>query len=204
MYHKPWLSIGFLGIWLIVHIMEIAPRLILKAFFDTLTGDRPFRFGVLGIVIVVLASRTFHIFTIGTGAIFCARRRFTVGALLRRNLLGYILKQPGAYPIAGTTGEALNIMRDDAGEIDALIGWLVDQVAVLTYTLLALIIMLKIDARIALLSLLPLVVIILISRWTSTFAEHYRKASRGIIHCRQPCPRTGEKTPTRHCPRPLP
>jgi ATP-binding cassette subfamily B protein len=69
-------------------------------------------------------------------------------------------------------------MRDDAGEIDALVGWLADQVAVLTYTLLALIIMLKIDARIALLSLLPLVTIILISRWTSTFAEDYRKTSR--------------------------
>jgi ATP-binding cassette subfamily B protein len=176
--YKPWLSISFMAIWLIVHIMEIAPRLISKAFFDTITGDRPFRAGVLGIIIVVLASRTFHIFTIGTGAIFCARRRFTVGALLRRNLLGYILKQPGAFPIAESTGEALNIMRDDVGEIDALVGWLADQVAVLSYTLLALVIMLRIDARITLLSLLPLVAIILISRWTSTFAERYRKASR--------------------------
>lgn len=176
--YKPWLSISFMGLWLIVHIMEIAPRLILKAFFDTITGDQPFRSGVLGIIIVVLASRGFHIFTIGTGAIFCARRRFTIGALLRRNLLDHILNQPGAHAIGGPTGEALNIMRDDAGEIDALIGWLADQIAVLTYTLLALMIMIRIDARIAIYSLIPLVVIILISRWTSIFAERYRKASR--------------------------
>ena len=175
---KPWLSIGFMGIWLIIHIMELAPRLILKSFFDTLTGDQPFRFGVLGIIIVVLVSRGFHILTIGTGAVVCARRRFTVAALLRRNLLTHILNQPGAMAFPGSTGEALNILRDDVSEIDSMIGWLADQVAVFTYTAIALGIMISIDARIALLSLLPLIAVILISRLASTHAERYRKASR--------------------------
>ncbi len=175
---KPWLSIGFMGIWLIIHIMELAPRLILKSFFDTLTGDQPFRFGVPGIIIVVLVSRAFHILTIGTGAVVCARRRFTVAALLRRNLLTHILKQPGAMAFPGSTGEALNILRDDVSEIDSMIGWLADQVAVFTYTAIALGIMISIDARIALLSLLPLIAVILISRLASTHAERYRKASR--------------------------
>ena len=175
---KPWLSLKFLGIWLVIHIMEIVPRLTLKSFFDTITGDQPFRFGVLGIIIVVLISRAFHILSIGTGAVFCARTRFTVAGLLRRNLLSHILHQPGAQAVPGSTGEVLNIIRDDVGEIDSVVGWLADQIAVLTYTLIALVIMIRIDARIALLELLPLIAVILISRFASTHAERYRKASR--------------------------
>ena len=176
--YKPWQSINFLGIWLIIHIMEIAPRLILKAFFDTITGDQPFRFGVLGIIIAVLISRGFHILTIGTGAIFCARRRFTVAALLRRNILSHILNQPGAQAHQDSTGETLNIIRDDVSEIDKDVGWLADQIAVLTYTLLALGIMISIDLKIALLSLLPLIAVILITRRVSQHAERYRQESR--------------------------
>ncbi|MDF1513888.1 MAG: ABC transporter ATP-binding protein, partial [Anaerolineae bacterium] len=176
--YKPWLSINFLTIWLIIHIMELAPRLILKAFFDTITGDQPFRFGIMGIVIVVLITRGFHILTIGTGSIVCARRRFTVAALLRRNILVHILNQPGAQALPEATGEVLNIIRDDVSEIDRDIGWLADQVAVMTYTAIALGIMISINARIALLSLLPLVAVILISRLASTHAERYRKESR--------------------------
>lgn len=168
--YRPWLSLGYAGIWLIIHIMELAPRLILKAFFDTLSGDRPFRFGILGILIVVLLSRGFHIVTIGTGAVVSARHRFTIAGLLRRNLLAHILNQPGARSVPGSPGEALNTVRDDVGEVEGLIGWLVDQVAVFSYTAVALGIMLTIEARIALFSLLPLVAVILISRVASTHA----------------------------------
>ncbi len=176
--YKPWLSVGYLGIWLVIHIMELAPRLILKAFFDTLTGDQPFRFGVLGIVIVVLLSRGFHILTIGAGAVVSARHRFTVSGLLRRNLLAHILNRPGARAVPGSAGEALNTLRDDVGEVEGLLGWLADQIAVLTYTALSLGIMIAIDVRITLLSLLPLAGVILISRSASARAERYRQSSR--------------------------
>jgi ATP-binding cassette, subfamily B, bacterial len=176
--HNPGLSAAYVGIWLVIHVMELAPRLILKAFFDTLSGDQPFRFGILGVVIVVLLSRGFHILTIGAGAVISARHRFTAGSLLRRNLLAHVLNRPGARAIPGSPGEALNTMRDDVGEIEDLLGWLVDQIAVLTYTALALAIMIAIDARVALLSLLPVIAVILISRAASGSAERYRQRSR--------------------------
>lgn len=176
--YNPTLSAGYLGIWLVIHIMELTPRLILKSFFDTITGDRPFQFGLLGIVIVVLVSRGFHILTIGTGAIVSARHRFTVGGLLRRNLLAHILNRPGAQAIPGSPGEALNTLRDDVGEIEGLMAWLVDQIAVLTYAAITIGIMIAIDARITLLSLLPVIGVILISRAASAHAERYRQASR--------------------------
>lgn len=176
--YKPWWSAGFLAIWLVIHIMELTPRIGTKLFFDTLTGDQPFRFGITGIVVYVLVTRVFHIFTIGTGAIVSARQKFGVASLLRRNLLARILDRPGAKAIPGAPGEALNTIRDDVGEIEGTMGWLADQIAVMTYTLVTLGLMISIDAKIALLSLIPLVIVILISRAMATHAERYREASR--------------------------
>lgn len=176
--YKPWLSAAYFGAFLIIYIMELAPRLLSKAFFDTLTGDQPVRFGVTGVAILVFVTRAFHIVTIGTGAVVGARQKFAVSGLMRRNLLAFILNRPGAQSIPGSPGETLNTLRDDVDEVTSVMGWLADQVAIFTYAAIALTLMLRIDVRITLLSLLPLVGVILISRTVASRAERYRKASR--------------------------
>ncbi len=175
---KPWWSLGYLGIWLVIHIMELTPRIGTKLFFDTLTGDQPFRYGVIGVIVYVIVTRSFHILTIGTGAVVSARQKFGIGSLLRRNLLAHILNRPGARAVPGAPGEALNTIRDDVGEVEDTIGWIADQIAVMTYTLVTLALMIAIDAKIAILSLIPLVIVILISRAMAAHAERYRKVSR--------------------------
>jgi ATP-binding cassette, subfamily B, bacterial len=176
--YKPWLSAAFSAVWLVVHMLELAPRLIQKAFFDTITGDAPFQFGITGILMVLFVTRIMHILSIGTGAVLSAHQQFNVGALLRRNLLNHILHQPGARAIIGSPGEALNTLRDDVDEIQRVMAWLVDQISVLTYTIVTFGLMLSIHARIALLSLLPLTAVILISRTAAGHAERYRQSSR--------------------------
>ena len=176
--YKPGWSAAYLGVWLVIHMMELVPRLTLKAFFDTITGDQPFRFGVAGVIAVALSTRLFHILSIGTGAVVSARQKFTVGSLLRRNLLGHILNRPGAQAIPGSPGEALNTLRDDVKNVEGLMAWLMDQIAIFAYTAVTLGIMITINARIALLSLLPLIAVIMLSRAASSHAERYREASR--------------------------
>ncbi len=204
--YRPWLSVAFLTVWIVIHIGELAPRIMTKLFFDTLTGDQPYRFGVTGIVILVLVTRVAHIITIGTGAVVSARSKFTIGSLLRWNLLARILGQPGARAIPGSPGEALNTIRDDVGEVEMTIGWLADQIATMTHTLVTLGLMIAIDARIALLSLIPLAVVILISRAMANHAERYRQISRdshrllpAVRSTRSwaPCRRSRSPAPTR-------
>ncbi len=175
--YRPWLSVAFLTVWIVIHIGELAPRIMTKLFFDTLTGDQPYRFGVTGIVILVLVTRVAHIITIGTGAVVSARSKFTIGSLLRRTCWRASWASP-ARAIPGSPGEALNTIRDDVGEVEMTIGWLADQIAIMTYTLVTLGLMIAIDARIALLSLIPLAVVILISRAMANHAERYRQISR--------------------------
>ena len=176
--YRPWLSAAYLGVWIIVYVMELAPRLTTKWFFDTISGDAPLRFGVAGVIALVLLTRAFHILTIGTGAVVGAWQRFCVSALMRRNLLARILERPGARALPGSPGEALNTLRDDVGEIENVMSWLADQVAILIYSLIAMGLLLRIDPLIALLSLLPLGVVILVSRTVASRAERYRKANR--------------------------
>ncbi len=175
--YKPWLSAAYAGIFLIIYIMELAPRLLTKLFFDTLTGRQPAGFNLTSVIVLVLATRGFHILTIGAGAVIGARQRFAVGGLLRRNLLAHILHRPGAQAVSAP-GAALNTFRDDVDEVVGVMAWLADQIAIFTYTAIAMALMLRIDARITLLALLPLVVVILVSRATSARAERYRKATR--------------------------
>ncbi|MFP4396334.1 MAG: ATP-binding cassette domain-containing protein [Anaerolineales bacterium] len=175
--YQPWLSVAYTGLFVIIYIMELAPRLITKLFFDTLTGHQPLGFNLTSVIVLVLATRGFHILTIGAGAVIGARQRFAVGGLLRRNLLAHILHRPGAQAVSAP-GEALNTIRDDVDEVVGVMAWLADQIAIFTYTAIAMAIMLRIDARITLLALLPLVVVILVSRATSARAERYRKATR--------------------------
>ena len=105
-------------------------------------------------------------------------QKFAVGSLLRRNLLAHILNRPGAKAVPTSPGEALNTIRDDVTEVENTIGWLADQIAIATYTLITLGLMISIDAQIALLSLIPLAIVILISRTMATHAERYRQVSR--------------------------
>jgi ATP-binding cassette subfamily B protein len=182
--YKPWLSAAYAGMFLIIYIMELAPRIIPKLFFDVLTGQQSLGLNVTSIIVLVLMTRGFHILTIGTGAVVGARQRFVVGGLLRRNLLAHILNRPGrwryqgAQAVSGSPGEVLNTFRDDVNEVEGVMAWLADQIAIFTYTAIAMVLMLRIDVRITLLALLPLVVVTLVSRATSARAERYRKANR--------------------------
>ncbi len=32
--YRPWLSVAFLSVWIVIHIGELAPRIMTKLFFD--------------------------------------------------------------------------------------------------------------------------------------------------------------------------
>ena len=150
--YRPWWSVGFLAIWLVIHIMELTPRIGTKLFFDTLTGDQPFRFGITGIVVYTLITRGFHILTIGTGAIVSAPPEI-------RCRLPVAPESPRAHPQparrAGGPGRARrgtqhHTRRRRRGRVHHGLASRPDRV--FTYTAVTLGLMISINAKIALLS----------------------------------------------------
>ncbi|MDF1514927.1 MAG: ABC transporter ATP-binding protein [Anaerolineae bacterium] len=164
--------------WIALTIVELAPGFLSKLFFDTLTGDQPYRFGVTGVVILVLVSELVHLVLIATGATLDTHHRFRMSALLRRNMLSHVLKRPGARAIPGSTGEALNTFRDDAQEIENILSWSIDQSCIISFSIVALVSMMRINPRITFITTLPLIAVIIIARLTGTYVSQYRQLSR--------------------------
>jgi ATP-binding cassette, subfamily B, bacterial len=101
---------------------------------------------------------------------------YPVRGLLARNVLAHLFTLPGVQAVNMPSGEALNILRDDpenianAPTLNQLGDWL--------FTLVALVILLRIDALITALVLIPLtLVMISAQRWMKRMGT-YREASR--------------------------
>ena len=167
-----------LFLWTGIGLAELVPGLLVKLYFDMLTGETSLRFDVWGIVTLVLMTAILNIGLIGGGALVDARYRFSIGTLLRQNLLRQILNRPGAQAISNSLGEAISTFRDDGEVVEETISWFNDQVSLVVYAVIALAIMLQINVQITLLVALPLVGVIIIGRMAQSWIEQYRNTSR--------------------------
>ncbi|HRW08037.1 MAG TPA: ABC transporter ATP-binding protein [Caldilineaceae bacterium] len=176
--YRPWLYLLNILAWISISLSELIPGLLAKAFFDALSGAAPFGLNVWTIVALVGGGALLYMMAIFSGAMTDIRHRFTMGALLRHNLLDTLLKRPGADALPGAVGEVINTFRDDAESVEDTISWLVDQVSILVFVVAAIGTMLSINAQIALFTLLPLAGIVLVARTAARRIERYRVASR--------------------------
>ncbi len=177
--YRPGLYLADITAWIAILLLELGIGYVAKLFFDVIAGaEMPAGISVWTVIAFVVALGMVRIASIATGAWFDIRHRFTMSALLRNNLLSGILKKPGAEALPGATGEALSTFRDDVHVVENLLSWMVDQTAFLAYAVVALIIMLRIDSKITLLTVLPLLVVIVAARAVGKHIRRFREASR--------------------------
>ena len=176
--YTPWLYAANWVFWILLTVAELLPGLIVKAFFDGLTGDAPLRWGIWGIVAMVLGAELVHSIALVAGAITDVWHRFMISMLLRRNMLEVILQRPGARSIPGSPGEAINTFRDDPRAAEEILSWGIDQGTLLVYAIGSLTIMSRINARITLFAALPMVLVIVLARLANEKVGVYREASR--------------------------
>jgi len=176
--YRPGLYAGDVGAWIAILLFELGAGYVAKLFFDTITGDAPAGLTVWSVVALVLAAGMARIVSILVGALIDIRHRFTMETLLRRNLLEGVLKKPGARAVPGSTGEALNTFRDDVIVVEDLLSWMIDQLAFIAYAAVALVILIRIDARITAVVVIPLLGVVIAARAVSKHIRRFREASR--------------------------
>src|SRR5205807_868828 len=89
-------------------LLELGSGLLVREYFNLLTGSAPVRFGLtalLALMVAVSVARFFSSFSLGLTNIPLT---FHLGGLMRRNLLARILDRPGARPLPESPGEAVN------------------------------------------------------------------------------------------------
>ncbi|HMA35863.1 MAG TPA: ABC transporter ATP-binding protein [Chloroflexia bacterium] len=175
--YRPWLYLANAVFWTLIHLSPIVPGLIARAFFDSLTNAAPARLGIWTVVALLLVTAAARIILILCGALTDILHRFTMSALLRRNMLEQVLSQPGARALPEAPGTALNRLRDDAKQAEDSISWTLDVIGDSVFALTALGILLTINAGITLLVFLPLAGVLALAQVASERVQQYRKAS---------------------------
>lgn len=176
---RPWLWIvDLLSVGLSRLSGQIAPALIMKAFFDMLTGNAQLTFGIWAVVAGLFAIWLGRL--LSTYGFYWADVPIfaEMGTLLRKNLLHHILKRPGASQLPDSPGEAVSRFKGDVNELplfvilinDVMVGLIVIGVSVWLMT--------QISPSVTVMALIPLVIVGIIANIATGRIEHYRRASR--------------------------
>jgi ATP-binding cassette, subfamily B, bacterial len=176
--YRPTLYLADAVLWSLIHITPLIPGLISRAYFDTLTGVSPAGLSVASIVIILLMFALVRIVLYVTGFLADAPHRFQMSGLLRHNVFKRILDLPGAKALPISPGDAISYFRDDTKQAEDAISWTLDMIGMISFSVLALLILLSINVQMTLLVFAPLVIVVAISQSASGRIQRYRRASR--------------------------
>jgi ATP-binding cassette, subfamily B, bacterial len=165
-------------IWTLIHLSPLVPGLIIQRFFNVFdqTGSTPSL--VWKLIALFLAAAVGRAVLFITGVFVDALHRFTMSSLLRRNILGAILQQPGAAALRHSTGDALSRMQEDAGYAENTISWTLDVIGWGLFAIISVGILFNISPVITLFVFAPLVGVIAAAQFAAGRIYRLRKASR--------------------------
>ncbi|WP_250123963.1 ABC transporter ATP-binding protein [Chroococcidiopsis sp. CCMEE 29] len=172
--------------WILIFGLPAVPGLIIREFFDTLTGESKLGFSPWSLIALLLATGLGHTAFIFVGRVTKTQHRFTMSSLLRRNLLESLLYRPGALPLSETgktgktvsPGEVISYFRDDADQVENNVVWTSEIFDEGLFAFGAIALLLSVNGRMTLFVFLPLVVMVAVIQQAQTRIKRYRRASR--------------------------
>mgnify|MGYP001796067378 CR=1 FL=1 len=164
--------------WLFIIGLPILPGLIIREFFNTLTGESKYNFSPTILIIFLLATGLGRVIFIFIGRLTKTQHRFTMSALLRHNLLQAILKRPGAISLPVSPGELISYFRDDIDLIENNIVGTAEIFDAAIFAFISVIILANINWKMTALVFLPLVLVIIVIQQMEKRIKRYRRTSR--------------------------
>jgi len=165
-------------LWGLVWSLPVASGLVIKAVFDHLTGAAKADIGLAGLLAVLVGIGAARIVAILGGILVNVDFIEIISALMRVNLLGYVLDQPGAKAMTESSGKAVSRFRDDVDDLRFATEWTVDLAGMAIGGLVSLVMLLRIEPRMTLVVFAPLILIVFLVHVLKTRLERYRLASR--------------------------
>jgi ATP-binding cassette subfamily B protein len=174
------------GLWLIDLLSvsafrlcwQIFPGLLLREFFNLITGEASVRLGFWAILALMLATFLGRMVS-DYGFYYADVPLFSeIAYLLRSNLLKHILRRPGASPLPDSPGEAVSRFRTDVMEIPLFVIWINDILIGVVIICVSIGMMVSISLPVTIVALLPVLIIGFIANAVSGRIADYRRASR--------------------------
>ena len=170
--------IDLISVALIRFCWQVAPALILKSFFDMITGEKTLALGIWTIVVFFVVTWIGRVIS-SYGFYYADVPIFAdMGTLLRKNLLQYILKRPGASQLPDSPGEAVSRFKGDVNEIPLFVILINDIMVGLAIIVVSIVLMTQINPTVTVMALIPLVIVGIVANFATGRIEHYRRASR--------------------------
>ncbi|MDU1414362.1 MAG: ABC transporter ATP-binding protein [Clostridium sp.] len=161
--YRPWYYLLNCFLWVTIHAYPLIPGIITKQFFDILEKSKGINNDILKLMAIFIVIALTRSIFIRFGGKVDATHRFTMSALLRRNLLEEIINNP-LLENKTSLGENMNCFRDDIGEIEDIISFTLDILGDGVFAIGAVIILLTINVKMTLLVFAPLVLVIILSK----------------------------------------
>jgi ATP-binding cassette, subfamily B, bacterial len=152
--------------------------LIMKAFFDFLSGDADAGMNGWTLIAVFIAIELGDRGVIISSAFVWVRWRYMVSSLLRRNLLRQALDVPAPATISSASGEATNRFRDDVRGVMFYLEHYIHLWGNMIFAILAVTTMAKIDPAITVVTVVPAILIVTMVNVLRRFIHRYRLAQR--------------------------
>lgn len=165
-------------LWLLIHSSPVLYGVLDKGLFDALADStarpvRPWTF------LILLGLLNLSRIAVLAGAFLSFARYFVeVQLLLRYNVLSWLLTAKRARRLPDSPSEAVTRFRDDVEDIARYVDSFVDVLGFTTFALIALVVMLRIDAVMTVMVLLPMLMAVVFSRAIQGPIRNTRKRLR--------------------------
>jgi ATP-binding cassette subfamily B protein len=176
--YRPWLYTVDGVAWILVYTSRLLPGLVAQRAFDTLQAGAADPPAILWLAALFVGVGVAQAVANTAGFLIDVVYRFSLSAVLQRNMLAELLRRPGARALDRTSGEALNVFRDDVRIAEDGIDWILDVAFHAVNAIIAMWILLRVNATIAIFVFLPLVVIVLVAQAATRRLQATRVASR--------------------------
>ena len=152
--------------------------LIMKAFFDGLTGDAQAGFTPWTLVALFIAVEIGDRITLFGSAIVWPRWWYAIESLLRKNLMAALLKVRTPHRISSASGEVTNRFRDDVGTVVRYLERYIHLWGNLIFAALAIVWMARINVMITFVTVIPSILVVIIIDAARKYIYKYRAAQR--------------------------
>ncbi len=176
--YRPWQYIADIGRVVISFVGQIAVGFIIQAFFNTISLQNQASPAIFLWIVLLLLVGVVRAVIAYIGTLLIVGIGFFITALLKRNMLEQILEYPGARALPGSSGEAISRFRDDTENVLAMIMLISEMAGLTVFTIIAIIILLRVNVQITVFVFIPLTSVIIIAQNMKKRLEKYRAASR--------------------------
>jgi len=176
--YRPGLYLFTATLWILVEAAPLVPGLILKAFFDALARPAGTLQPFVTLAALSVAVALARMAIILTAFASDSRFRFSVSALLRRNLLQDLLYARQPALVRDRVGELLSRLSDDVEGIENAVDWMLDTLGKAVFALIALGILVRLNVLVTLAVYLPTVLVLTGATLAGKRLERYRRRNR--------------------------